>query len=55
MLFACALEADLKLLEFGDATEIGEKGINLSGGQQQRVSLGRAAYANSNFIIMVTS
>jgi ABC-type bacteriocin/lantibiotic exporter with double-glycine peptidase domain len=28
----CELERDLEILGCGDATEIGEKGINLSGG-----------------------
>jgi len=31
----------------GDATEIGEKGINLSGGQKQRVSLARSVYSRA--------
>lgn len=30
LLVACALGPDLKLLEHGDMTEIGEKGINVS-------------------------
>ncbi|KAG0250133.1 hypothetical protein DFQ27_009556, partial [Actinomortierella ambigua] len=42
---ACCLEPDLATLPAGDATEIGERGINLSGGQKQRVALARAAYA----------
>ena len=36
----------------GEATEIGEKGINLSGGQKARVSLARAVYANSDIILL---
>ncbi|CAN0009138.1 unnamed protein product, partial [Ectocarpus sp. 4 AP-2014] len=52
VLSACALTADLDLLEAGDQTEIGEKGINLSGGQQQRVSLARAVYAQADVYLL---
>ena len=31
-LSACQLEPDLKIMQAGDMSEIGEKGINLSGG-----------------------
>ncbi|KAG2627977.1 hypothetical protein PVAP13_3KG266776 [Panicum virgatum] len=34
----CCLEKDLELMENGDQTEIGERGVNLSGGQNQRFS-----------------
>ena len=40
----CGLEPDLALMAAGDATEIGENGINLSGGQKQRVALARLVY-----------
>ena len=33
---ACALDADIEMLDGGIYTQIGEKGINISGGQQQR-------------------
>eukprot|EP00927_Polykrikos_kofoidii_P085769 TRINITY_DN9414_c0_g1_i1.p1 TRINITY_DN9414_c0_g1~~TRINITY_DN9414_c0_g1_i1.p1 ORF type:complete len:1661 (-),score=279.42 TRINITY_DN9414_c0_g1_i1:84-4952(-) len=41
---AACLGRDFSLLPAGDATEIGDKGVNLSGGQKQRVSIARALY-----------
>jgi ABC-type protease/lipase transport system fused ATPase/permease subunit len=32
----CALVGDLTILEDGDESEIGERGVNLSGGQKAR-------------------
>jgi ATP-binding cassette subfamily C (CFTR/MRP) protein 1 len=46
------LEPDLKVLPGGDATEIGEKGINLSGGQKQRISLARAVYQDASLYLL---
>lgn len=46
------LEADLQALPAGDATEIGERGINLSGGQKQRVSLARAVYSRAGLFVL---
>ena len=40
------------MLEGGDLTEIGEKGINLSGGQKARLSIARALYANKDIVFM---
>lgn len=48
----CALERDLDILDHGDRTLVGEKGITLSGGQKQRISLARAIYSNSAHILM---
>jgi len=48
----CALGPDLAMLEDGDATEIGERGISLSGGQKARVALARAVYARSRCILL---
>lgn len=41
------LAIDLASLPAGDATEIGERGINLSGGQKQRVALARVVYSGA--------
>lgn len=49
---ACALERDLEILDNGDSTLVGEKGIALSGGQKQRISLARALYCNSRHVIL---
>ena len=43
---------DIKNLEKGDNTIIGERGINLSGGQKVRVSLARAFYANKDIYLL---
>lgn len=51
-LSACALTKDLEILEDGDQTEIGEKGITLSGGQKARVSLARAVYSRAQIVLM---
>ncbi|PWW78180.1 P-loop containing nucleoside triphosphate hydrolase protein [Tuber magnatum] len=52
VLIACSLERDLQILDHGDETEAGEKGITLSGGQKQRISLARALYSNSRHILL---
>ncbi|KAL8939646.1 MAG: hypothetical protein Q9216_003254 [Gyalolechia sp. 2 TL-2023] len=52
VLAACALQRDLKILDAGDQTLVGEKGITLSGGQKQRISLARALYCNSRHILL---
>jgi len=44
---ACSLLPDFQILNDGDLTMIGEKGISLSGGQKARVNLARCAYRSS--------
>lgn len=52
VLKSCALEPDLELLDKGDMTMIGSRGINLSGGQQARVNLARAVYSDADLVLM---
>ena len=40
------------MLEAGDMTEIGEKGMNLSGGQKARIAMARAVYSDKDIILM---
>nr|GLL42576.1 ABC transporter C family member 14 [Ipomoea trifida] len=48
----CCLEKDLEMMEYGDETEIGERGINLSGGQKQRIQLARAVYQDCDIYLL---
>eukprot|EP00478_Filoreta_tenera_P002677 GABV01002785.1.p1 GENE.GABV01002785.1~~GABV01002785.1.p1 ORF type:complete len:146 (-),score=43.68 GABV01002785.1:38-475(-) len=48
----CALEPDLATLPAGDATEIGERGVNLSGGQKQRIGVARCVYGEADIFLM---
>lgn len=47
-----SLRVDLDMMGSGDATEIGERGINLSGGQKQRVSIARAVYSDADVFLL---
>eukprot|EP01117_Protostelium_nocturnum_P014432 TRINITY_DN5489_c0_g2_i1.p1 TRINITY_DN5489_c0_g2~~TRINITY_DN5489_c0_g2_i1.p1 ORF type:complete len:1368 (+),score=525.16 TRINITY_DN5489_c0_g2_i1:158-4261(+) len=47
----CALQHDFEQFSEGDASELGEKGINLSGGQKQRLSLARAVYQDADIYV----
>jgi ABC-type phosphate transport system ATPase subunit len=39
VIVACSLKRDIEILDAGDQTIVGEKGVTLSGGQKQRISL----------------
>jgi ABC-type multidrug transport system fused ATPase/permease subunit len=52
VLKACALERDIEILDAGDKTLVGEKGISLSGGQKQRISLARAVYSSARHLLL---
>lgn len=52
VLTACALFEDIKSLEYGDLTQVGDKGASLSGGQKQRISLARAVYSSAKYLFL---
>jgi ABC-type multidrug transport system fused ATPase/permease subunit len=51
-LVKCRLVDDIRILPAGDATEIGERGVNLSGGQKQRICLARSLYADKDIYLI---
>ncbi|SMR57118.1 unnamed protein product [Zymoseptoria tritici ST99CH_1E4] len=52
VIVACSLQRDLEILDSGDQTLVGEKGVTLSGGQKQRISLARALYCDARHVLM---
>jgi ABC-type multidrug transport system fused ATPase/permease subunit len=46
------LTEDLKSLNNGLETMIGERGVNVSGGQKARISLARAIYSNADIYLL---
>ncbi|XP_017858861.1 PREDICTED: probable multidrug resistance-associated protein lethal(2)03659 isoform X2 [Drosophila arizonae] len=48
----CALERDFELLDQGDKTLVGERGVSLSGGQKARISLARAVYRKADVYLL---
>ncbi|XP_051881887.1 multidrug resistance-associated protein 4 isoform X2 [Pristis pectinata] len=49
---ACALKKDLELLQDGDLTQIGDRGVTLSGGQKARVNLARSVYQDADIYLL---
>ncbi|KAF1813269.1 hypothetical protein P152DRAFT_465906 [Eremomyces bilateralis CBS 781.70] len=52
VIVACSLQRDLEILDHGDQTLVGEKGVTLSGGQKQRISLARALYSHARHVLL---
>ena len=49
----CCSDVDVRCgCAAGDLTELGDRGVNVSGGQKQRISLARAAYANTDVVLL---
>ncbi|ELT90554.1 hypothetical protein CAPTEDRAFT_148727 [Capitella teleta] len=49
---ASALKRDLEIMEDGDSTLVGDRGVSLSGGQKARVSLARAIYFDADVYLL---
>jgi ATP-binding cassette, subfamily C (CFTR/MRP), member 4 len=49
---ACALQEDIRRFAHGDATLLGDKGVQCSGGQRARIGLCRALYRDPQVLIL---
>lgn len=49
---ACCLLPDFEILQSGDLTEVGERGVNMSGGQKQRINIARAIYMDKDIYLL---
>lgn len=47
-----ALDIDIDSFDYGDLTEIGQRGLNMSGGQKQRIQLARAIYKDADIYLL---
>lgn len=47
-----ALDKDIDNFDYGDLTEIGQRGLNMSGGQKQRIQLARAVYSDADIYVL---
>ncbi|KAL2539145.1 ABC transporter C family member 8 [Abeliophyllum distichum] len=47
-----ALDKDIDSFDYGDLTEIGQRGLNMSGGQKQRIQLARAVYNDADIYLL---
>ncbi|RKP27195.1 P-loop containing nucleoside triphosphate hydrolase protein [Syncephalis pseudoplumigaleata] len=52
VLHACALDRDLDMLEMGDRTVVGEKGVTIGESLRQRIALARAVYSSAEVILL---
>jgi len=52
VIHACGLTPDLEQLRNGDATVVGDRGVQLSGGQRARVGLARAIYRDAVVVVL---
>jgi ATP-binding cassette subfamily C (CFTR/MRP) protein 4 len=52
VVFNCGLDKDFQQFIYGDATIIGDRGVQISGGQRARISLARALYRDADLLIL---
>ncbi|KAK4479578.1 hypothetical protein RD792_015096 [Penstemon davidsonii] len=48
----CALDKDIESFDYGDLTEIGQRGLNMSGGQKQRIQFARGVYNDADIYLL---